>query len=694
VTAPLSEADSKPRAAVPSCHGDGGGEIPRDGRPVVALVGSPNVGKSSLFNAVTGARRTVGNWAGTSVEVGTGSWRPGDLEVAVMDLPGAYSLDPLSPDEELTRDLLVRACPAERPDVVVVVVSAADLARTLYLACQVLEQPLRVVLAMTMGDVATRRGIELDVDRLAAELGVPVVPVDARRGRVEGLARAVREALAADPSAVPDHVDLLVLEEGVREEGVREEGAREEGVREEGVQEQGGQEDGGVTDPGDADLAAADERFARVARAVDAATRRSGRTRTAWSDRVDQVVTHPVGGPVVFLAVMWVVFQLTTRVAAPIQGLLDGLVSGPVSTVARRVLASVGLGGSWVEGLLVDGLIAGVGMLLTFAPLMTIMFALLAVLEDSGYLARAAVVTDRLMRALGLPGRAFLPLIVGFGCNVPAVSATRVLPDARQRLLTVLLVPYTSCSARLTVYVLIASSFFGSRAGDVVFGMYVLSIVLVVLGGLLLRSTLLRGVSHDDLVLDLPRYQLPTPRLLGVVTWVRLSAFLRTAGGIIVTTVVVIWALSTVQVRDDAGAEPVQNSAYGQLATIAAPVFAPAGFGDWHATGALVVGFVAKEAVVSSWAQTYATIEPDDLTSPGHLGEHLREDFARSSGGHVVPAVLAFLVFLLGYTPCVATLAAQRREVGTRWTAVGIGLQFVLAWVVAVVVFQLGRLIA
>ena len=212
------------------------------------------------------------------------------------------------------------------------------------------------------------------------------------------------------------------------------------------------------------------------------------------------------------------------------------------------MIAQVGLGGSWVEGFVVQGLIAGVGMLLTFTPLMTIMFALLAVLEDSGYLARAAVVTDRLMRTLGLPGRAFLPLVVGFGCNVPAVSATRVLSDARQRLLTVLLVPYTSCSARLTVYVLVASAFFGAHAGDVVFGMYVLSIVLVVVGGLLLRSTLLRGVAHEDLVIDLPRYQLPMPRLLIAVTWMRLSAFLRTAGGIIVAAVVLVWVLSTVTV--------------------------------------------------------------------------------------------------------------------------------------------------
>jgi ferrous iron transport protein B len=333
-------------------------------------------------------------------------------------------------------------------------------------------------------------------------------------------------------------------------------------------------------------------------------------------------------------------------------------------------------------------------MLLTFVPLMAIMFTLLALLEDCGYLARAAVVTDRLMRAVGLPGRAFLPLVVGFGCNVPAVSATRVLPDARQRLLTVLLVPFTSCSARLTVYVLVASSFFGAHAGDVVFAMYVLSIVLVVLGGLLLRSTLLRRMGADELILDLPRYQLPLPRLLLAVTWMRLRSFLRTAGGVIVATVTVVWLLSAIPARPGAGGfgeVAVQDSAYGRLAVGLSPMFAPAGFGDWHATGALTVGFVAKEAVVSSWAQTYATARPADPNRPGVLGDWLRADFEKSSGGHVTPAVLAFLVFLLGYTPCVATLAAQRREIGLRWTAIGVGMQFTLAWTLAVVVFQVGR---
>jgi len=690
------------RPSVPSCHGDGGGEIVRDGRPVVALVGSPNVGKSSVFNTVTGARRSVGNWAGTSVEVGSGSWRSGGLDAAVVDLPGAYSLDPLSPDEELTRDLLVRPDRAELPDVVVVVVSAADLARTLYLAAQVLEQPLRVVLAVTMGDVATRRGIDVDHAALSLALGVPVVAIDPRRGRVDGLAEAVEEALRTPVPArslrpcgcdCAPGCSCTCCAAGATADAKADPTAGPAGDAAH-LAGDAAHPDGGADGlDGDDELAVADRRFARIAAAVEVATSRRGSARADWTDRVDRVATHPVAGPLLFLSVMWAVFQLTTRVAAPVQGFLDGLVSGPVSDGARWLLSAVGLGGSWVEGLVVDGVVAGVGMLLTFVPLMAIMFALLALLEDSGYMARAAVVTDRVMRAVGLPGRAFLPLVVGFGCNVPAVSATRVLPDARQRLLTVLLVPFTSCSARLTVYVLVASTFFGAHAGDVVFGMYVLSIVLVVLAGLLLRATLLRALGHEDLVLDLPRYQRPALRLLGAVTWTRLSAFLRTAGGIIVATVVVVWALSAIQIGERAQ-EPVRSSAYGRLSTAIAPAFTPAGFGDWHAAGALTVGFVAKEAVVSSWAQTYATSEPADLHQPGGLGASLRGDFERSSGGHATAAVLAFLVFLLGYTPCAATLAAQRREIGGRWTLVGVGLQLGLAWSVAVAVFQLGRLIS
>ena len=638
-----------------SCHSDAAGPLASAGAPVVALVGAPNVGKSTLFNSLTGSRRSVGNWPGTTVEVGRTAWSVPGREVALIDLPGAYSLDPASPDEEFTVALLQPTDPADAPDVVVVVVDASRLARSMYLVSQVRELPRRVVIALTMSDVAARRDIEVDVAQLQQSLGVPVVRMDPRHG-VGGadLAHMVADVLQAPvpPARTRERCE-------------------------------------------DDDLARADERFAWVQEAIDAATVVPGKERHTWSDRIDRWVTAPWIGPIVFLAVMWGVFQLTTTAAAPLQQGLDSLFAGPVSSAAAALLGAVGLGGTWVESFVVDGLIGGVGMLLTFVPLMAIMFALLALLEDSGYMARAAVVTDRTMRFIGLPGRAFLPLIVGFGCNVPAISATRVLPDARHRILTALLVPFTSCSARLAVYVMLASTFFPDSAGNVVFAMYVISIAFVVVVGLVLKRTLWRSMGRDPLLLDLPAYQLPHLRILGVVTWGRLKGFLRTASGIIVATVAAVWLLQSIPVGGQGSFAdvPVQDSAYAAAAEGISPVFAPTGFGNWEAVGALTVGFVAKEAVISSWAQTYAVAEPGDLRSPGDLGDAVAADFAQSSNGHTTAAVWAFLIFLLAHTPCVATLATQWREIGRRWTLFGLAVQLSVAWVVAVAVFQVGRMI-
>lgn len=652
------------RAPEPPCCAEGADVSAGPGSPTIALVGAPNVGKSTLFNALTGARRTVGNWPGTTVEVGSGVWPARDglyADATLLDLPGAYSLDPLSPDEALTRSLLVEAAPAERPDLVVVTADAANLARSLHIVAQLREHPYRVVVAVTMQDVAHRRGIEVDAAALAAGLGCPVVPIDPRRrtGRTE-LAQAVTRSLqepVPEPREVPPSLD--------------------------------------TAEPADlveAELRRADERFAWIDAAVTAGTHRSGEGRRTGSDRIDAVVTHPMAGPLIFLAAMWCVFQVTTVVASPLQDGLESFFSGPVSSWARDGFARLSLTGSPLEGLVVNGLIGGVGMLLTFVPLMALMFLMLAVLEDSGYMARAAVVTDRMMRSLGLPGRAFLPLVVGFGCNVPAISATRILGHPRQRLLVALLVPFTSCTARLTVYVMLATTFFPDHAGTVVFAMYVLSILLVLLVGLALRRTLWRTMGAEPLILDLPSYQRPTLRLSLSVMWLRLKGFLRTAGGIIVATVVVVWVLQSTPVRsgDSFGEVPVQESAYGVMAETVAPVFAPAGFGQWQTSSALVVGFVAKEAVISSWGQTYAVENPEE-GGADQLAGHIRAAFEESSGGHPLPAALAFLVFLLAYTPCVATLAAQRREIGLRWTMVGVGIQLALAWVLAVGIFQIGK---
>ena len=652
-----------PEAVQSSCHG-GGSVAPTVGEATVAFIGCPNVGKTTLFNAVTGLRRSVGNWPGTTVETGRGRWHVGDERVDVIDLPGTYSLDPQSPDEALTRSILVDAPAAERPAAVVIAADAVDPARSLYLCAQVRELDLPVVVALTMNDVAARRGAAVDAEALAAGLGCPVVAVDPRRGTgVEELATAVADALRSRTMA-PRPTDA----------------------------------------PADDELAAMDDRFAWIEAALAPALATSpgaadGPARPSASERIDRIVLHPIAGPLVFLAAMWAVFQLTTIVAAPLQNGLDALFSGPVTDAGAALLAALGIDHPLVTGLVLNGLVAGVGMLLTFAPLMAIMFALLAALEDSGYMARAAVVADRAMRALGLPGRAFLPLIVGFGCNVPAISATRVLSDTRQRILTALLVPFTSCSARLTVYVMLAGTFFPEHAGTVVFAMYVISILLVIATGFALRRTLWRTMGSAPLVMDLPAYQVPSPRILAAGTWVRLRGFLQTAGGVIVATVIVVFALQSIPATGDhaLGEVPPEDSLYAAGAQAVAPVLAPAGFGDWRTAGTLVTGFVAKEAVISSWAQTYALEDPSSLdareqgSSP--LAVQLRATFADSSGGHTGPAVWAFLVFLLAYTPCVATLAAQRREIGLRWTVFGVAMQLCIAWTLAVAVFQIGRLI-
>ncbi len=641
--------------------------------PRIVLVGNPNVGKSTLFNALTGARQRVVNAPGTTVELQEGRWRVGGAPCRLVDLPGTYSLDARSPDEQVA----AHAVHDDSTDLVVLLVDAAGLARSLVLAGQVASAARPVVVALTMTDVARTRGLTVPADALADQLGVPVVVVDPRTGAgLDRLASAVALALT-HPRRLTTAPSRRVTTPGTAPDTVLEGEAAAAGT------------------------AASDDEAERVfawVADVLAAVQLGGDAPRApvrtWSDRVDRVLLDPRAGIPVLLVVMWALFQLATTVAAPLIAAVDTLVNGWLADAVRAALPSSGPW-HWLEGLLVDGALAGVGTVLSFVPLLALVFVAVALLEDCGYLARAAFVADRAMRAIGLDGRAVLPLVVGFGCNLPALAATRTLPHARQRLLTGLLIPFTSCTARLTVYVLLASVFFPQHAGTVIFVMYLASAALVVLGGLALRRTLFRDVRREPLVLALPAYQRPAPRPIALSVWVRVLAFARKAGVIIVGTLTAVWLLMAIPVTGHHAIAdvPVQDSLYGRAASTFAPVLAPAGFGTWEAAAALATGFVAKEVVVGSLAQTAAVAEPDDPAHPGGLGDRLRATFERSSGGHPGAAAAGFLWFVLAYSPCLATLAEQRRMFGLRWTALGVGVGFTVAWVGAVVVFQVGRLL-
>lgn len=628
-----------------TCHDTAPGTTPA-GVASVLLVGNPNVGKSTLFNALTGARQSVMNAPGTTVELHVGTWRREGL--GVVDLPGTYSLVARTPDERAVVDAL-----AEAPTAVpVVVLDATAMSRSLYLLAQVgAERP--VVAAVTMLDVARSRGHAPDLAALRTLLGVPVVAVDPRSGAGrDALAHAVSEARTVP--GVPSTTGL---------------------------------------DP----LAAADVLFGWVQGVVDTLDPPTPVRRTR-SDAVDRLLLNPWFGGPVFLLAMWALFELTTAVAGPVMGLVDGWVTAAADAL-RGALAGTP---AWVSGLLVDGVGVGVGTVLTFLPLLAIIYAALALLEDSGYLARAAVLADRLMRVVGLDGRAMLPLVIGFGCNVPAVAATQTLPNARQRLLVGLLVPWTTCAARLPVYVLLAGAFFPEHAGTAIFAMYLLSLVLVAGGGLVLRRTVFTDVRREPLLIVLPAYQRPRLRAIGVSVWARVQGFAVKAGRIIVVTLTAVWLLMAVPVggpgADAAASEPaadapatsVEHTLFGAAATAVAPVFAPAGFDDWHMSAALATGFVAKEIVIGSLAQSYAVADAGPGTAGGDLGAELRATLAASSGGHGSAAALAFMVFVLGYTPCLATASEQWRRFGARWTLRSVGLQLAVAWVMAVLVFQVG----
>lgn len=723
----------------------------------VALAGNPNAGKSTLFNALTGARQHVGNWPGKTVEKKTGEFVRRGRQLTITDLPGTYSLSAYTLEEIVARDYLLD----DRPDVVLAVADATNLERNLYLITQLLELELPSVVVLNMMDMAEKQGLRIDIPELSCALGVPVISSVARReeGVEEMVAAACQVSAAPTPALALDYgediekaiADLLSTANAASALGDRYsprwlavrllEG--DDDVHARLADLPGGPElvaaasirRGALADAlgEEVDLVMADRRYSWIHALAEKVVQADSRHTVSFSDRIDRVITDRRLGIPIFMLAMWLVFKITTDISAPWVDWIDSVLSGPMSRWVLAFLGLIGLDRSWVSSLIIDGAIAGVGGVLAFIPVLLALYFALAVLEDSGYMARGAFVMDRLMNRIGLHGRSFLPLMVGFGCSVPAIYATRTLTNDRDRILTGLLVPFMSCGARLPVYVLFAAIFFPGYASGVILGLYLLGIVIAIGVGLLLQRSLLPSAAAPGLVMELPPYRLPTARSIGFQMWLRTRAFLQHAASLILLTTIAIWFLTAVPTggRGTFADVAMADSVFGRVSKAMVPVLEPLGFGSWEAGGALISGLVAKEVVVSTLAQTYGTdgaagesvdttfiqdvgeiitsffraiidtlkaipglvginLSEDDDESVSGLAEAIRAGFMSSSGGHAAAAGLAFMVFVLLYTPCMATIAAMRHELGVRWMWLSLIGQLAIAWLVAFVVFRIG----
>lgn len=676
---------------------------------VIALAGNPNTGKTSLFNRLTGSRASVGNWPGVTVERKEGLMRVGGEELTIVDLPGIYSLGAASVDEQIAAEFILR----DRPDVAVVVVDASNLERSLYLVVQLLEMGQPAVVALNMVDAANSRGIQVDVTALERLLGVPVVPTVATSGEgVEGLKTRVAARLAAlrgEGSFGEGRRDFVVpygervervlrrLEEALSGLGITFPGAspRLAAVKlaegdtlflsalaknlhapefEEVLQ---GESDRLEKELGyDLQTAVIERRWGFLSGVAAEAVRRdlSIAERLSLSDRIDRVVTHRLLGLPLFLGITWLVFTLTYLLGDPAADFLDGAI-GSLGEWLGGVLASMGAP-PLLQSFVMDGVVGGVGSVVVFFPHIFLLFVFIAALEDSGYMARGAFVMDRIMHFLGLHGKSFIPMLLGFGCNVPSIMSTRILDRPRDRMITLLVLPFMSCSARLPVYVLFAGVFFGERAPLAIFSLYVLGILVAVAAAKILGSTLFKGES-SHLVMELPPYHLPTLRGVFRSAWERGAMFLKKAGTFIFAAVILVWAGANLPLGVDYAS---QESLVGRLGSAVAPLLEPAGFGSWQAGVALVFGLLAKEVVVGAFGTLLG------------VGE---EGIAAVLPQFFTPlAAYAFLVMTLLYIPCVAVIAAFKRETNSwKWTGFLVLYTTLLAYGAAVLVYQGGRLL-
>jgi len=663
----------------------------------IGLAGNPNVGKTTLFNQLTGLRQHVGNWPGKTVEKAEGHLNFNDSRIDVIDLPGNYALSAHSIEEIVSRDFIVD----ENSDVIVNIIDATNLERNLYLTTQMMELGANLVIALNMNKFAKKKEYIIDKNMLSELLGVPVVEIEAidNTGKEE-LLKAVQNA-AKNPidsskklvygTELTEHLnDLKTLIEKNKElTDVPSSWTAIKLLEDDDViikkvknasnfieifneVENLKKHFKNIFDENSEEVVA-NYRYSFIDGLIKEAITKPEIEKQTTTEKIDRIITNRILGLPIFLFIMWIIFQVTFTVGAPFQDLID---SGFV-LLGEGVLAVVGE--NWISSLFVDGIIGGVGGVLVFLPQIFLMFLMISILEDSGYLARAAFVMDRIMhKFVGLHGKAFIPMILGFGCGVPGIMATRTMEHERDRILTMMIIPFMSCTARLPVYVLFVAAFFTAYQGEVIFSLYLLGIAVAIIVAAILKNTTFKGIT-TPFVMELPSYKLPSIKGVLIHTWERGYGFIRKAGTIILAASIVVWVLSSVPVGVDYGS---QESVIGQIGTVIAPIFAPLGFGEWQPSVALIFGVVAKEVVVGTFSSLLGVAEEG-----AGIESAMHDIFTPLSA-------YAFLVFVLLYVPCFAALGTIKQETNSwKWPVAMVGITTVTAYLVSFIVYQGGTLL-
>jgi ferrous iron transport protein B len=666
---------------------------------IFALAGNQNCGKTTLFNQLTGSNQHVGNFPGVTVDQKSGAIR-GQKDCTVVDLPGIYSIRPYTPEEIVTRDFILN----QKPDGIINIVDATNIERNLYLTLQLLEMRIPMVLALNMMDEVTGSGGTIDVKAMSRELGIPVVPISAAKN--EGVDELVKIAvLTARGKILPTVYDFCApgpvhrcihavvhqIEDHAQSAGIPvrfaatkliegdedivsrlELDQNELELIEHSVQEM--EAEHGM----DRNAALADMRYDFIEKvcAGTVVKCRESRERRR-SEAIDRIVTNKYLALPIFFGIMLAIFYLTFNVIGAI--LSDLLAAGidALTVAVDSALTAYGLN-PVVHSLVIDGVFAGVGSVLSFLPIIVVLFFFLSILEDTGYMARVAFVMDQLLRKIGLSGRSIVPMLIGFGCSVPAIMSTRTLASERDRRMTILLTPFMSCSAKIPIYAVFSAAFFPQAAPLVMIGLYLLGILVGIVAAKVLGATAFRG-NPVPFVMELPNYRFPSARSVGQLCWDKAKDFLTRAFTIIFVATIIVWFLQTFDTRLNVVTDSA-DSLLAAVGTILAPLFAPLGFGDWRVSTALITGFIAKESVISTLGI---------LTSSG-------ADVTSAALGTLFTPVTAgsFLVFTLLYTPCVAAISAVKRELGSGWKAAGVALsQCVIAWIVSFLAYHLLSLV-